>query len=140
MNTGWLTEPIGLVLVAVITVGGTWLTNRAANRTTHHVTRETVAAQVDASRIQAEQNAFERAEATLGRTIDRQEREIKDLETDVADLKRQNAEQRNQIEDLQVDLRDTRVELARTRRELDSALAELAAAKQLLKRAYPDEP
>lgn len=114
---GWLSEPLGLVLVGLITVVGTWLTNRAANRSTRHVTEQTVAAQVESSRVVAEEQAFQRAKGFYEGVIDRQDREIKGLEEDVERLKGQ---------------------IAAMDRELSKARIDLSVCKRTLRRIRPD--
>lgn len=145
-DVGWLTEPLGLVLVGIITVGGSYLTTRASNRASQHVTEETVAGQIETSRIQAEQNAYERAEATLGRTIDRLNSEVAELETDVIRLKARVDELERQLagslverDQLREQLTATQAELAQAYRSIADLRAELEAARVLLARHYPDE-
>ena len=74
-------EWVGGGIVAFITVLGSWAVARTSARSTQRVAAQNVAGQIESSRLQAEQNAFERAEATLGRTIDRQAAEIRDIFT-----------------------------------------------------------
>lgn len=71
------------------------------------------------SRATIEEDAFNRAKSYYTDTIDRQAREISELEDDVAGLKKQVNEQD---------------------RELKSLRAELDTAKNALRLAFPDEP
>lgn len=89
----WLTEPLGYVIVAAITVGGAWLTTRATTRSANRTTTQTVAGQIESARMQAEQGAFERAKEFYEGVIDRQDAEIKELESEVTGLKARVAKQ-----------------------------------------------
>lgn len=95
-DLGWLAEPVGLIVVGLVTVVGSLLTTRASNRSSKHITEKTVAAQVESSRVVAEEHAFARAKGFYEGVIDRQDREkaeqdgeIRDLKAEVAGLKRQ---------------------------------------------------
>lgn len=82
---GGLSEPVGLVLVALVTVVGSYLTAKASNR-----------AALQSSRIQAEEGAFERAKSFYVGVIEGQDSEIEDLKTQVEELKADAGRMRTQ--------------------------------------------
>jgi hypothetical protein len=77
------------------------------------------------SRSALEEEAFSRAKAYYTDTIDRQSREISELESDVGRLKRQ-------VDACEIDLGIARQEMKRMKRDL-------ATAEAALKLRYPDE-
>ena len=91
----WLTQPVSLVLVALITGIGSWLGVLASRRSADR----SVAGQIETSRMQAETNAFERAKAFYETVIERQEEELDELRTEVKALRAKTLEQDLLIED-----------------------------------------
>ncbi|MBA2952102.1 hypothetical protein GON03_18985 [Nocardioides sp. MAH-18] len=107
-----LLTSIASVVVAVVAALAAFASQRAAANASVKNTDTT-------SRAVIEAEAFERAKTYYTDTIDRQDREIHELEGDVAGLKAR-------VTDLE--------------RELAGCRAELDTAKNALRLAFPDEP
>lgn len=107
-----LVTSIASVLVAAVAALSALASQRAAASASVKNTDTT-------SRAAIEAEAFERAKGFYTDTIDRQAREIAELEGDVAELKKQVAAQETEVRGLR---------------------AELDTAKNALRLAFPDEP
>jgi uncharacterized coiled-coil protein SlyX len=100
----WLVQALVGLIIALISTGGAVVVARATSRSSSKTAETTLTGQIESSRILAEQNAFERAEKSLGGIIDRQGTEIAELEKDrlelraeVSELRRVLAEQGRQM-------------------------------------------
>ena len=91
---GWLSEPMGLVLVALVTVAGSWLTTKASTRAAQRTTEQTVIGQLESTKAQAEEQAFQRAKEFYVGVIEEQRVEIGDQRGEINDLKRELADQK----------------------------------------------
>ena len=80
-------EIIGGLIAATITVAGSWLVARASAKSSQRSAATAVAGQIESSRIQAEEGAFERAKAFYEGVIDRQDAELDEQQTEIRDLK-----------------------------------------------------
>lgn len=80
-------EALALIGVAIITVTGSWLTQRQAKKSAAETTRTTMQAQLESSRMATEEGAFARAKSYYEGVIDRQAQEVRELEGDVTRLK-----------------------------------------------------
>lgn len=107
-----LATSIGSIAVALIAAAAALASQRAAAKASVRNTDTT-------SRAAIEAEAFERAKSYYTDTIDRQDREIHELEGDVAGLKAKVREQGEEIQQLRT---------------------ELQTAKNALRLAFPDEP
>lgn len=113
-----LITSIASAVVAAIAGLSAWASQRAAAKASIRNTDTT-------SRSAIEEGAFERAKSFYTDTIDRQDREIHELEGDVGRLKTQVREQAEQIE--------------QQGEEIQALRAELTTAKNALRLAFPDE-
>lgn len=104
----WLTEPLGLVVVAAITVAGSWLTTRATTRSANRTTTQTVAGQIESARMQAEQGAFERAKEFYEGVIERQDREHEEDQAEIRGLKERDLKREAEINVLRAELANCR--------------------------------
>lgn len=137
---------IGAIVVAVITTIGGILTARASRRAAQRSAEVTVAGQIESSRIQAEQGAYERAREFYEGVIDRQKAEIAELVEDVHQLKSQLtaveeelATTRKGFTAAREDLVTARDELEECRRECVACRADLADAQRILRHALHDD-
>lgn len=103
---------------AVATIVATLISAVAAVLVGYYTQRSAARAAAITSRTDIERDAFERAKGYYTDTIDRQSREIEDLEDDVAHLK-------ERVTDLETELHQTR--------------EELNVAKTALHLQFPDE-
>lgn len=103
MHDIWVTV-LGGIVVAVITVGGSVLTNRTAKRTAESTARITASGEVTSARIAAEEGAFERARDGYEAAIQRRDTEIAELEADLTRVKRELAEMKLREADLVADI------------------------------------
>lgn len=85
------------IIVALISVTGSWLVARGTNRTAQRTTERQVAAQVEVSRQQAEEQAFVRAKLFYESVIARQDAELAEQEAELRDLRSQFGELRGQF-------------------------------------------
>lgn len=111
-------EAFALVVVAIITVGGSIVTNKQARKTADSTAITTVQGSIETSRIAAEEQAYQRAKSFYEGVIDRQDREISELESDAERL-------RARVSDLES--------------QVGTLTAELETAKAALKLKFPDE-
>jgi hypothetical protein len=118
MRLSDLSEPLALIIVAVVTVGGSWLTNRAANRSSKSQADANLRGSIETARVAAEEGAYQRAKSFYEGVIDRQDREIAGLEQDAERL-------RGRVSDLEG--------------QVGALTAELETAKNALRLKFPDE-
>jgi predicted RNase H-like nuclease (RuvC/YqgF family) len=107
-----INEPLALILVALVTVGGSYLTNRAANKSSRSQNETTLRGMVESARSSAEEQSYQRAKSFYEGVIERQDHEIAELERDVVRLKNG---------------------LATCGAKVDALTAELAVAKRTLR-------
>lgn len=112
-------EAFALIVVALITVGGSVITNRQAKKTADSTAITTVQGSIETSRIAAEEQAYQRAKSFYEGVIDRQDREIAGLEADAERL-------RGRVSELE--------------KKVETLTAELGTAEAALKLKFPDEP
>lgn len=95
---------LGTIVVAVVTVGGSWLVARTSARSTQRSAEKAVAGQIESSRLQAEENAFNRAKGYYEGVIERQDSEIEELRADATNDRREIADQRTEVTRLHAEL------------------------------------
>lgn len=115
---------LGVVSVAISALAA-WATKRSATKATSRDTEVS-------SRTDIEKQAFERAEKFYQGAMDRQDREIHELETKVETLETKVANQDTKIHDQDARLREQDDLIAELRRDLD-------VANRALRIRYPDE-
>ena len=91
----WLTQPLSIVLVALVTAIGSWVGVMASKRSAD----KAVAGQIEMSRIQAETNAFQRAKDFYEQVITRQDSELASLRQQLATVQARLSEQDVALED-----------------------------------------
>lgn len=98
-------DVLGLILVAVVSGVCSVIVARVSGRANQRSTQQTVAGQIESSKVQAEEQAFQRAKEFYVGVIEEQRVEIN--------------EQRAEMNDLKKELGDQKATLARQAAELD---------------------
>jgi len=77
-------QALGAIIVALLTVIGSLVVARTSAKSAQRSGEKAIAGQIESSRIQAEQGAFDRAKSYYEAALDRQLTEISNLEEDIA--------------------------------------------------------
>lgn len=141
---------IGLIVVAIITVGGSIATTKIASRNTTAVTTEQVDGQIKSAQTEAEKDAFTRAAKIYQEAIDEQQQQIASLRSDLSSTrqelsaaKREVSGHRGRIRELESEIESfagVRQELVTCRADLNTAREEVEVATRLVQQFFPDEP
>lgn len=113
-----ISDPVALIIVGLITAAGAWLTNRQAAKSAKVATETTMRGSIETSRIQTEEQAYQRAKSYYEGVIVDQDRRLAARDQRVSELEGRVDELEDHVEAL---------------------TGELATAKAALRMRYPDE-